>query len=135
MVMTDYVKAAVTGRSRSDVLVKLGTEQRAGRIAAAGKLTLITVGPHAGEYAVPVLLLNNPRPATPAWTRPVIAIGTGLLGLSAFGLTVTWFLATLSGAALVAICLCALAWLAWLIKRGSRPRGATVTTTTTITWR
>lgn len=134
MAMTDYTRAAIAGRSRSDVLAKLGTEQRAGRIAAAGKLTLITVGPHAGEYAIPVLLLNNPRPAAPAWTRPVIAAGAGLLGVSAIGLASIWLLATLTAEPLVAICFLALVWLGWLVRH-SRPQRVTVTTSTTITWR
>ena len=131
---TEYTRAAITARSRQEVLAKLRSEQRAGRIAAAGKLTLITAGHHAGEYAIPILLLPNPRPAHPAWVRPVLAIGSVLIGLAAVGAVMIWLLSTLTAAPLLVLIGLSLIFLGWLLHRSS-PRRASVTTSTTIRWR
>ena len=131
---TEYAKAAITARSKHEALAKLKHEQRAGRIAAAGKLTLITAGHHAGEYAIPVLLLPRPRPAHPAWIRPVLVLGNVLLGLAAFGGVMLWLVTTLTAAPLLVLIGLAAAWLGWMVRRSS-PRRASVTSSTTITWR
>lgn len=131
---TEYAKAAITARSKGEALAKLQREQRAGRIAAAGKLTLLTTGHHAGEYAIPVLLLPNPRPAHPTWVRPVLVLGNILLALAASGAVVVWLLSTLTAAPLLVLIGLALISLGWLLHRSS-PRRASVTTSTTVTWR
>jgi hypothetical protein len=132
---TEYAKAAITARSRHEALAKLKHEQRAGRIAAAGKLTLITTGHHAGEYAIPVLLLPRPRPAHPAWIRPVLVLGVVLLGVAAFGSVALWLVTTLTAAPLLVLMGMSVLGLGRLVHLVARPRRATVTTSTTITWR
>lgn len=131
MTGTTYAKAAITGRSRGEVLRRLHAEQRAGRIHSAGnELTLITHGPHAGEYAVPVLLIANPRPGSPRWARVCIAVGGVLLALAVVVGLLAWLVTSLSGPALVACCVAAVAGLALRVRR-AHPR-VRVTTTTTV---
>ena len=130
--MTTYARAAITGRSKNEVLRRLYAEQRAGRIHSAGQgITLITKGPHAGEYAVPVLILSPGRPA-PVWAKvcvvggSVLASGAVVVGLLA------WLLASMSGAALVTLCVAAILALAARVKFAHMGRRVRVTTTTKV---
>lgn len=131
---TTYTRAAITGHSRSQVLSVLRQQQAAGRVASSGQLTLITTGPHAGEYGVPVLLINRARSNTPAWKRIAIVTGCCLVSLAGVGLLLSWLFTSLTTQPLLLLILVAVAWLGWLVRRGS-PRRASVTTSTTITWR
>jgi len=131
---TTYTRAAITGHSRSEVLAVLRRQQASGRVASAGQLTLITTGPHAGEYGVPVLLINRSRRGAPAWTRIAIVTGACLMGLAAVGALLSWLFTSLTAQPLLLLIFAALVGLAWLVRHGS-PRRATVTTTTTISWR
>jgi hypothetical protein len=131
---TTYTRAAITGHSRSEVLATLRQQQRVGRVASAGQLTLITTGPHAGEYGVPVLLINRARANAPAWAKIAIVTGCCLIALAAVGALLSWLFTSLTTQPLLLLILGALVGLGWLIRRGS-PRRATVTTTTTISWR
>lgn len=131
---TTYTRAAITGHSRGEVLSVLRQQQAAGRIARAGQLTLITTGPHAGEYGVPVLLIDRSRPEAPAWARIAIITGCCLIALAGVGLLLSWLFTSLTTQPLLLLILAAVTWLGWLIRRGS-PRRASVTTTTTISWR
>lgn len=129
---TTYARAAITGRSKNEVLRRLYAEQRAGRIHSAGEgITLITKGPHAGEYAVPVLIIAPGR-AMPIWQK-VAVVGSLCLASAAtvVGL-LAWLLISLSGAALVVLCAAAVLALAARVKFAHIGRRVRVTTTTRV---
>ena len=99
------------------------------------KQSLITKGARAGQYAIPVYLIQNPRPAprrVPAWVWGVLAavlIPAALLALLA------WVLAALSAASLALLLgTVLLAFLGWLKAMHARPRGRRTTVTTTVTF-
>jgi hypothetical protein len=126
---TTYGKGAVIGRTRKEALAKLHTEQRAGRIHSAGDLHLITQGSRAGQYAIPVYLIVQPRPQrhrAPSWIAPVLA-------LAALAASLAWLLTALTATALALFLGAALlAFLGRLKVAHGRPaRGASVTTTVT----
>lgn len=132
---TTYAKGAVVGVSRKDALAELQRRQRAGLIHSAGEIHLITKGSRAGQYAIPVYLIQNPRPAprrVPAWVWGVLAavlIPAALLALLA------WVLAALSAASLALLLgTVLLAFLGWLKAMHARPRGRRTTVTTTVTF-
>lgn len=131
---TTYAKGAVIGVNRRDALAELGRRQRAGLIHSAGEITLITRGERAGQYAIPVYVIMEPRTQArkvPRWAWGVLAavlIPGALLGL------LVWTLAALSGTALAMLLgAVLLAFLGWLkASHGGRGHRTTVTTTVTI---
>lgn len=132
---TTYAKGAVIGVNRKDALAELQRRQRAGLIHSAGEICLITKGARAGQYAIPVYLIQNPRPAprrVPAWVWGVLAavlVPGALLALLA------WVLAALSAASLALLLgTVLLAFLGWLKAMHARPRGRRTTVTTTVTF-
>lgn len=83
-----YAKGAIVERTREQALSRLRAEQRAGLIHSAGKLVRIERGPGAGQYAIPVYLIANPRPArrrVPRWvwglTAAVVVPGGVIAGV------------------------------------------------------
>lgn len=127
---TTYAKGAVVGVSRRDALAELGRRQRAGLIHSAGEITLITKGERAGQYAIPVYVIMEPRGQdrkAPRWVWGVLTVGV-LLSL------LVWTLSALSGPALAMLLgtvLAAFLGKVWL-SHGRRGHRTTVTTTVTI---
>ncbi|HET9349407.1 MAG TPA: hypothetical protein VFO13_09730 [Arthrobacter sp.] len=131
---TTYAKGAVVGVSRRDALAELGRRQRAGLIHSAGEITLLTKGEHAGQYAIPVYVIMEPRGQdrkVPRWVWPVLAT---VLTVSVLLALLVWTLAALSGPALAMLLgtvLAAFLGKVWL-SHGRRGHRTTVTTTVTI---
>ena len=128
---TTYGRGAVVGISRRDALAKLRKEQLAGRIHSAGELSLITTGERAGQYAIPVYLIEEPRRQRgemPVYARVAVVLASAALLIGMTGLV----LVTLSGLALTALLVTVLAMFAIRLRiTHGRPRGTTVTTTVT----
>lgn len=118
-----YRQQMIIGRTKRQVETALYRRQQSGELLYCGpEIQLITRGPHAGQYGIPVYL----RVVEPA-PRPVWRIAAGVMaGLTVLALLTWWLLATLSGAALVALMVAALLLLARRVHR-------TVTVTTTQT--
>jgi hypothetical protein len=128
IVPTTYVPSGLVGKTPKDVLAELERRQRAGEIHAAGgpgSLRLITRGPQAGQYAIPVLLIREPRiNPWPRRRRIASGIGAGLGVLLGLG----WWAAATLGAAPFVIFL--LAVLCAFGQRVYRRHGRTEVTVT-----
>jgi hypothetical protein len=133
---TTYARAAILGPTRREALARLEQERAAGRILGRpGQLTLITQGPAAGQYAIPVYVIAPAEPAparVPRWVMPMLAAAVPL-GLAVL---LVWLLTALTAASLALFLAGVLAaFLGWLKVKYGRPaaRGkTTVTTTVTI---
>lgn len=124
-----YQQKMIIGKTEGQVLDVLRRRQKAGELLYCGpEVRIITRGPHAGEYGIPVYLrVVEPAPR-PVW-KPVL----GVLAVAALlGGLIWWVLSTLSGASLVALMVTALLLLA---KRVHRTMTVTTTTTTKVTVR
>jgi len=107
---TIYVPSGLVGRTPAAVLAELERRMRAGEIAASGgadSLKLITRGPQAGQYAIPVLLIQEPRiNPWPRRRRIGAWIGASLAALVGLG---WWAAATMGAVPLAALLLLVLA--------------------------
>lgn len=115
---------AVTHKTAKGALADVHRRQRRGEVESAGALQLIPSGPLAGQYAVRVVLISTPRPARSLkWMYPVAALlgGVGLVVGA-----VAWFLAALSAASLVGLCVTLLLALAIVVGAGRGGRGGNV---------
>lgn len=132
---TTYAKGAVIGVSRRDALAELGRRQRAGLIHSAGEVAQIETGARAGQYAIPVYLITNPRPV-PRGAPIYIKVAVVLSAASALVAALAWLLLSLTAASLtVFLGMVLIAFLArlaiWWRSAGGR-KTTTVTTTVTI---
>lgn len=121
------------GDTERGVMAELRRRQRRGSIASVhGDLRLLTIGPHAGRYAIPVELI--PERPSPRWARVCVAVGTVLLGIAAVIGALIWLIRAMTGAALAGACLTVLgAFLAWLwAKYGRGTSQVTVITSVTV---
>lgn len=130
---TTYTKDAVIGVSRRDALAELGRRQRAGLIHSAGEVARIETGQRAGQYAIPVYLITNPRPA-PRGAPIYIKVAVVLSAASALVAALAWLLLSLTAASLLVFAgVVLLALVARLVTaHGLGRRTTTVTTTVTI---
>ena len=60
-VPTTYQQAMILGRTPRDAFAELKRRQRAGEVASAGPLRMITKGAHTGQYAIPATIIVAPR--------------------------------------------------------------------------
>jgi len=133
---TTYVPTGLVGPTAKAVLAELERRTAAGEIATAGgpdSLRLITRGPHAGMYAIPVLLIQEPR-INPWPRRRRVAGGVGLTIGALLGLG-WWAVATMGAAPLAALLLLLLALFMRRVYRQHARVEVTVTTTATVRWR
>src|SRR3954469_18785328 len=86
-------------------LAELKARQARGGGAAAGQLRLITMGPHAGQFGIPVELL--PVRPDPVWALVLKRVGFLLIGVAAVLASLAWLVTAMSGAAVVTVCLVA----------------------------
>lgn len=119
---------AIVDRNRAKVLRSAGEMVRQGRAESVGQLQLLSEGPHAGSYAVRVVLLNQAPAAQPprraGWLIPVAWVVASLAALVA---AVAWLLSALSAASLAGMCVVLLAVLGVAVAAGRKPRGGNVT--------
>lgn len=123
---TTYQRAMILGRTPRDAFAELKRRQRAGEVASAGPLQMITKGPHAGQYAIPAVIIVAPR--DPVLSKRLVVVGSALVGISVFSFLLLWTLSTMSGGALFMLCATALAAL-WLRVRRFHGRSRVRVTT------
>lgn len=136
LVPTTYVPSGLVGATKADVLAELRRRQRAGEIHSAGgpeSLQLITRGPHAGQYGIPVLLIHAPRVSPWPRRRRIVASVAATVGVLA-GLG-WWAASTLGAGPLVALLLAVLVLFGRRVYARHGRQEVTVTTTTTVSWR
>jgi hypothetical protein len=124
------VPAVIYGRTRREVLAEVNRRSRAHTLAATGQLRLLTLGPRAGWYALPIEIIAG-RGRTP-WRRIKLALGVATPLAALFGLG-WWSVATLGAVPLLALLVAMLvSFLALVRKTQARPSTVTVTTTVTV---
>lgn len=97
---TTYAKDAIVRVDRREALAELGRLQRAGRIHSAGQVVQITKGQRAGQYAIPVYLITNPRPA-PRGAPAYVKVAVVLSAASVLAASLAWLLLSLTAASLL----------------------------------
>lgn len=118
---------AITDPSRKRVLATAAEMVRQGRAESVGSLQLLHEGPHAGEYAVRVVLLQTPA-ATERRRRGRLLPAAAVLGsLAAVVAAFAWLLTALSSLSLLGFCAILLAVLAAAVVGGRRGKGGNVT--------
>jgi hypothetical protein len=131
---TTYAKGAIVGVSQRDALAELGRLQRAGRIHSAGEVVQVTRGQRAGQYAIPVYLITNPRPA-PRGAPVYVKVAVVLSAASALVAASAWLLLSLTAASLFVFAgVVLLALVGRLVTAHGLGRKST-TVTTTVTFR
>lgn len=123
-------RALLTGR-REDVLRELRRRQVHGEVHSAGQLRLLTTGPQAGEYAIPIVLIPGRRPSRRH--RLALWLGAGLVTLSALCGAGLWLTTAMSRfAAMTFLGALLVAFVSWVaVGLGRKPRVSVTTTTTT----
>jgi hypothetical protein len=117
----------IVAATRDEVLGRLANLQRQGRIESANPIRLITHGPHAGEYAIRVVLLPG-RPSRRQGMRTRTKVAIAAAALAVVVTPIAYAVLTLSPIGLSVAC-CALVFgLALLASRGRRRTSVTVTT-------
>lgn len=97
---TTYAKGAIVGVSQRDALAELHRRQRAGLIHSAGQVARIETGERAGQYAIPVYLITNPRPA-PRGAPAYVKVAVVLSAASVLAASLAWLLLSLTAASLL----------------------------------
>lgn len=117
---------ALTGRTAKIVLADLRERTRRGEVESAGQLQLIPSGPLAGQYAVRVVMIAQPRQpsAAPRW---LLGIGAALVGVAAVVGAFAWLMAAMSAASLAGLCVILLAVLGVAAAAGRKPKAGSVT--------
>jgi hypothetical protein len=128
--------ATIYGQTRREVMAELGRRQKARSVASTGTLRLLTMGPRAGWYALPIEIIAAPV-RSPWRKRAIVASWVGGTAAGLFGLG-WWSVATLGAIPLAALLVGILVALVLLVRAtsgsgsSSSGGGITVTTTTTV---
>jgi hypothetical protein len=127
---TTYVPSGLVGPTAKAVLAELERRTALGEIHSAGgpkSLRLITRGPHAGQFGIPVLLIQSPRVNPwPKRRRVLGGVGAGLGVLLGLG---WWAVATMGAAPFVIFLLAVLCTFGQRVYRRHARVEVTVTTT------
>lgn len=128
------VPAMIYGQTRREVMADLGRRQKARTVASTGTLRLLTMGPRAGWYALPIEIIAAPV-RSPWRKRAIVASWLGGTAAGLFGLG-WWSVATLGAIPFAALLVGILVALILLVRKtsgsSSSGGGITVTTTTTV---